>query len=546
MKLRISSFKAALRKDITRFAPAWGLYLVGMVLMLLSYLGDTMFPHTMRNLEETLQIMGVVNALYAGLVAQLLFGDLFNSRLCNALHALPVRREDWFFSHVVAGLSFSLIPSTVCVLAMQPMLHNLGYVGLFWMSAMTMEYVFFFGLAVFSCLCSGSRFAAAAVYGILNILSMLAFWFVNTIYGPLMEGVLVSEEPFMFLCPLAYLTADLDLMRFTPSYMEFIGLGTGWQYLWVLTGAGVLLLVLALLLYRRRNLEAAGDFLAVRWLTPVFLVLYTLTVAVFFAFLGELFDLLAFFFIVGFFVGFFTGQMLLQRTVRIFSWKLFIKLAVFGAILTLSVVLTAIDPLGIVSYVPEQEDIQSVSLYDGRATYDNVRWIELTEDADIALVREVHQDRIGKKTGSEGRYAYLTIRYQLKDGRTVKRCYRGPVEGVRMVFSRPEHVLEADSMDAALKKWTTVRIEGKQLQPADREALLQAVYSDCVIGNMAQSWSFHNQYSSIKVWIELESGKNEHMELRVFEDAKNTMWWLKDHYEAWGPENVPMEDILGI
>ena len=37
------------------------------------------------------------------LAALVLFGDLDNPRMCNALHALPLRRETWFFSHAAAG-----------------------------------------------------------------------------------------------------------------------------------------------------------------------------------------------------------------------------------------------------------------------------------------------------------------------------------------------------------------------------------------------------------------------------------------------------------
>ena len=547
MKLRISSFKAALRKDITRFAPVWVLYLVGILLLMLSFINESGSSRAVATLEESLAFFGVINALYAGVCAQLLFGDLFNSRLCNALHAMPVRREDWFFSHVVAGLSFSLVPNTVCAWCLMLMLGQNGFAAFLWLAAVTMQYLFFFGLGVLSALCSGNRVAMIAVYGILNFASLLTLWFVDTIYAPLLYGVLIPLDSFILFSPVVHMSGNLEYFKFSiPNSWAVTGLGEGWWYLVVIAGLGLVMLVLALLLYRRRRLECAGDFLAVRPLEPVFSVVYTLAVTVVFSLVGELFSVPLVFSATGFLVGFFTGQMLLQRTVRIFSWKLFVKLAVFGMILTLSVGLTALDPLGIVKYVPEQADIQSVSLYDGVATYDNVPWMELTEDEDIALIREVHQERIDRRTGSGGYYAYLTIRYQLKDGRTVKRCYRGPTMNVRQLFSRPEYVLEADSMEAVLKKWTTVRIEGKELRPADREALLQAVFSDCVIGNMAQGWNFHDQFGSVKVWIGLESGKGEYLELRIFEDAKNTIWWLKDNYESWGPEDVPMEDILGI
>ena len=70
-----------------------------------------------------LQLMGLVNLLFAPLVAMLLFGDLYNSRMCNALHAMPVRRETLFLTNVVSGLLFSMIPTAVMALLSVPLLN---------------------------------------------------------------------------------------------------------------------------------------------------------------------------------------------------------------------------------------------------------------------------------------------------------------------------------------------------------------------------------------------------------------------------------------
>jgi len=134
MKLRTSSFKTALLKDITRFAPAWALYLVGILLLMLSYIGDgRSYVRAAESLGDSLMFMGVINFLYAGLCAQLMFGDLFHPRMCNALHAMPLRREAWFLSHIIAGLSFSLVPNAVCSLVLLGRLGEYGYITLFWL-----------------------------------------------------------------------------------------------------------------------------------------------------------------------------------------------------------------------------------------------------------------------------------------------------------------------------------------------------------------------------------------------------------------------------
>lgn len=549
MKLRTSSFKTALLKDITRFAPAWALYLVGMLLLMLSYISDRSFVRAAESLGDSLMFMGIINFLYAGLCAQLLFGDLFNTRMCNALHAMPLRREAWFLSHIIAGLSFSLVPNAVCALALLERLGEYHYIALFWLAGATLEYLFFFGLAVLSCLCSGNRFAMAAVYAITNFASWLVFWFANTIYGPLLYGIAIPEELFMLFCPVAYLAGNRVFLKFSiPGSPAFTGFGEDWNYLWIIAVVGVLLLICALLLYRRRKLETAGDFLAVRWLEPVFSVVYTLTVAALLEMFGELFgNSGTIFFIVGFFVGFFTGQMLLKRTIKVFTGKVLLGMVLLGAVLAGSIAVTAWDPLGILSFVPEKEEIRSVSVSESTTYWNSQRWMTLTEDGDIETIRTLHRDRVVNRNSTSGQSSALAIRYQLKDGRTVTRYYNVPAGKVRDLFSRPEYVLEAESIDEALVKWPNVEIEGQHLSKADAQALLHAVFADCTEGTMAQDWAFHEQFGSIKVWIYLRGSDRSHsLDLRVYNNCSNTLKWLKDNFDVWAPEGADMEHIFGM
>ena len=123
MKLRISSCKwTAFRKDITRFLPLWALYFIGGVLVMMTATSATRTYYAAQRLNGVIGPFAWINLIYAALCAQLLFGDLFNSRLCNALHAMPLRREDWFFSHLAAGIAFSLVPNTVGIALVVPRL----------------------------------------------------------------------------------------------------------------------------------------------------------------------------------------------------------------------------------------------------------------------------------------------------------------------------------------------------------------------------------------------------------------------------------------
>ena len=94
MKLKTSFFNPTVfKKNLTRFAPSWILYSLCLLMGLLGILdGNTDYVRSL-NAADSIQLMAVANFAYALLNAQLLFGDMYNSRLCNALHAMPLRRE---------------------------------------------------------------------------------------------------------------------------------------------------------------------------------------------------------------------------------------------------------------------------------------------------------------------------------------------------------------------------------------------------------------------------------------------------------------------
>ena len=151
MKSRTSFFnKAIFRKNITRFFPLWVLYTIFHLLALISIASAGYPGRTARDLAESIGPMVWTNLIYGFLCAALLLGDLFQGRMCNALHALPLRREGWFFTHVVSGILFSLVPNLLIALAlMGHVISNSGmwYLAFIWLLGMQLHYLFFFGLA---------------------------------------------------------------------------------------------------------------------------------------------------------------------------------------------------------------------------------------------------------------------------------------------------------------------------------------------------------------------------------------------------------------
>lgn len=589
MKLRtLSCNKTLLRKDILRFAPLWAIYLIGGLLVMLPYLTEVSGSQMAYELSTTMGPFAVINMIYAALVAQMLFGDLFNSRLCNALHALPMRRETWFCTHVVAGLLYSVVPHLIAAIFFMPILGQYAWVALVWVAAMLMEYLFFFGVAVFCMLCTGNRFAMAAVYAIINFLSVIVFWFVSVIYQPMLFGVVVNEELFLLTCPVVNLAEKTDMLRFvwgstlgTPEWSSsssivigpkewvYAGPGEGWGYLGVCAGLGVVFLVLALLLYRRRKLECAGEFVAEEAMKPVFAVIFALCAGAAVAAFGQITGLARghlLFLVAGLVIGWFVGQMLLHRTVRVFNGKTFLRLVIVGLALALSVGLTAWDPVGITRYVPNAENVRTAELTQGKLWSHSNMNIKTEDPEDIVEILQAHKKILEEWDQDPASYRTISIRYTLKSGRQVTREYKVSIYSrawikIQNLYNKPEIILgETDWVkwynSVKLVQFNGFEIERYAMQynekhkPAEinlsahtmKTELLLAIWADGNAGHLENARLSPKEYDYV-IGIEhtREDGNWEWRDYYIPLRAQRCQEWIKKYADVLKEFDVRVE-----
>ena len=183
-----------LKKNLTRFAPLWLLYTLGLLLIsTLMYLEDGQQFWFANRMGELIQYSGLINLFYAPAVAILLFGDLYNSKLCYGLHALPMKRSCWYRTHILSGLLFSLIPTAImCGLAI-PLLTNTCVVngwqiGAWTFLGMNLTYLCFFGIAVVSC--SANWLVALVAIAVVVVCNIWGKGMIKII--PILMGVVVS------------------------------------------------------------------------------------------------------------------------------------------------------------------------------------------------------------------------------------------------------------------------------------------------------------------------------------------------------------------
>ena len=596
MRSRTSCFnKTVFRKNLLRFAPVWGVYtlcLVMGILLLYTNGGAMKAFHFARHMVDLVEIMAVVNLFYAPIVAALLFGDLYNSRMCYMLHAFPLRREIWFVTHVVSGIAFSLVPTAVMAAISLPLLANSmfeGAVALSWwiFLASNLQFVCFFGMAVFCVMVVGNRFAMLASYGLLNAGAAIAYWLVDTVYTPMLYGVITPNTLSEMLTPIhhmvnqQYITISAELYDLREIFGEQLRgavatytITDNWWRLWMLAGVGLVCSLLGLGLYKVRNLECAGSMVAFPVLRPVFEVLCAIFIAAaaqFFLcnFTGmsqRNFLILT----VGLAVGWFIGKMLTEHTNRVFNLRNCCGLAILAAAFAVSLWLTHLDILKIETTLPEAEKVRSATfngtIYTQREDIDNFLRLHadaLENRAEEAGLYTLENGQWVQSFGDEARentqnpFAYVDsarLTYEMENGKLINRRYNIWVDSENVqseagriaedyltswetINNRTVTVngVEYNRLNLVLENVKGVYVDymdtkqdhmAKQAELAkDVDSLLAAIQADCAEGNMAQTYFYHT--GSFRVEDEYsEKGYYDMPEIGISISSENHTWWV--------------------
>lgn len=538
------------KKNMTRFWPIWALYGVCWLFAMPIYLltqndGRTFFAtHAVRQFAAYGSLTAAV--VFGLLSAMAVFSYLYNNRSAGLIHALPVRREGLFCTNYLSGLSFMLLP-TAAIFVLTALAEvvkgclDLQALGA-WLASQIMMTLFFYSFAVFCAMFTGHILALPAFYGILNglvaglalIIGNMVQQFVYGYAGGNMDWVL-------WLTPVAKLGSEVRVY-YEEASARLVGLG----YALVYAVVGLVLAALALLIYRRRHLESAGDVVTVRWVRPIFKygVAFCTALAlgtflyVFFGFgLTGAWALLGFMLLCGA-VGYFVAEMLLKKKFNIFagSWK---GLAVFSLCLVAAVSGLELDVTGYERWVPDPEQLVSVSLQGGYSSPTDMGRYDTIETTDPELIRavtELHQVVVAEKGRFEngaGGYGYennavlpdgtvvrevqtmgsrtLSFAYETIGGSHIYRRYDISVTAedlkdpdslaskLSALLNRPEVLEEAyfpahqaylSLGDIRLEVWNTEtgEIESVSVPVTAREAVVAALKSDIAGGRLGRRY----------------------------------------------------------
>jgi ABC-2 type transport system permease protein len=189
---------------------------------------------------------------------------------------------------------------------------------------------------------------------------------------------------------------------------------------------------LALLLLKHRRMETAGDVVAVRPLRPVFKYCLTVGCAVVLGIVlyeiiyDRSLNSVAAYYIcafaaVGAFIGYFAGEMLLEKTLRVFSGANFKKWGLVTALFVALVLAMDFDLFGFERRVPELSESDNVYMTAGETP-------QLNDPEELEFVRNLHASIISHKAENEdadydGYRVSVRLDYELKDGSHLQRLY---------------------------------------------------------------------------------------------------------------------------
>ena len=464
------------KKNLTRFWPIWGTYLViwlfafPVVLILQDYNRDYFAD---RFVLLSVPIAGVLmSAFFAILAAMAVWSYLYNHRSVSLMHTLPIRREGLFLTNYLSGLAFFVGPNLVIFLltglgeASYGVLNVTALVS--WLVSMTLLEVFFFSFATFCAVFTGHLLCLPVFYGVLNFLVVGMLWLVDMALSRFVfgyTGVTSAWNVAQWLTPVWKLIDELYVSgRWGTPWLENMG------YIIVYAFLGLVMAAVALLIYRRRELERSGDVVAVSWVRPIFQYGVGFCVALAFGsllfsiFRGALPDTawtLLFFLLMCGTVGFFAARMLLEKSFRVFRKKTWGLCGCLLAALVILVCVMEFDLTGFERRVPRANQVASVSISGvNSAPRDSANWLHMstTDPAVIEQIVALHQAVVDQAVREElfwshqdwymiapegyeiqeGGLSGFYITYKLSSGKTISRDYDYQLPITRELLADPD------------------------------------------------------------------------------------------------------------
>lgn len=463
--------KTLFRSQLKHTWPLWlgytALWLFLVPVALFSELSAYQGSYSAADASSLLLNAGVRGGVFISFVfglffAMLSFSHLTQSRATNGFHALPMRRETIFLTAYLTGLFCQL--STILVTFLLGAAVSAPLHLSFWsvtgaaMGSAMLEAVFFYSFAVLCMMMTGQILAAPVFYFVGNILVPGMEYLLRNFAGNFLYGYSGHTDVALgFLSPPLYMytmctevaIASIETCESDSYYVTAYALEhRSFMILAAYALAGLVIALIALLLYRTRKSEMTGSTVAFPWATPIFKygVAFCTAVA-----LGQF----LYYFLFGQYrsggsdslpgtilcmaaaglVGYFVAEMLIKKSFRVFRAG-----AKGAAIVSLALVLLGVtmsfDLTGYEKHVPDESEIESAFYTFSGMTHvttddaDTIRRLTAAHRAIVENRKELVRiseawdaDTLSQSDYDDIEPFSLRLTYYLKDGSQLSRSY---------------------------------------------------------------------------------------------------------------------------
>lgn len=384
-------------------------------------------------LEMAVPIVALINAI---VIAMVVWNYIYSSRSAYFFHAIPVTRETLFASNFLTGYAMMNIPYAFAILiyAVGTMTMNLfSLKGMLIMIAGTLgENLFFFALATLVAHVTGHILGLPILYLLANFLVLLFELMVEVISAGYLLGIRFEYRGKLeFMCPVVYLMSNVSY-NMTNSAGQETDVFLGGGIILIYSLVGVLLCIVAYLIYKTRKSETAGDVISLKVLKPVLHLSITFTGAlcggylIYLMFSGFNYDEInpigfSAALVIACVLVYYVLLMLMEKSIKVFTKKTFLPMIVCVAIMVVLNVFMAVDILGRETYIPDAGDVDKVEIYiDGNNASVSPVEDKVLYDAITAAHRTFFENKEMMK--QDGDYDYSITDYSDEDAYQVTYC----------------------------------------------------------------------------------------------------------------------------
>lgn len=464
MKSKISFFnrffnKTIFWKNVTLYWPIWGIYtLVSFICQPIAlWIFNNMSYWDVGGYEDEAQLRDMMDLLgfmpYVLIIAfgavlsgMALYSYMYNNKSANMIHSLPVDRTQLYGTALISGWAFLIVPllatavftTILCIVYTIP---GIAYVwGWFLVAAITAFVAF--SIVTICAMFTGHIVVMPMYVVVINCLSWIIYWLVYIVVTTFGYGVSnlggIADQIAKLFCPVQCFCENLG---WDYAYTELGGIkniifnGTGTLVFYVILA--IALYVAGYVVYRKRKIEQAGDFLTVNWVKPIFRGAVGIIGGVYGAMLLREILLetrigctVPMFVVIMLVIGvifYFAADMFIKKSFHVFKKTDWLRCGVFSVVL----LVFYFGLYGVAekyeSYIPSKEDVKSATVYFGyEVTFDDDRIGEIIEIHENILAELDSIERLNE-TGDRY-YNSVRIGYNLKNGEYITRRYVIPTE----------------------------------------------------------------------------------------------------------------------